>query len=145
MSSSDYIMAKKAKNIKNFQKPLSNGKYRDFSYEHRYLKADITQIMCHDKQFFKTINITPECNFPPNSEDGRYEVFVTPAPYTASNPVYPKYAPLNTTRLEKPEPCTIAGVKRASIYSSCEAPFHRQWNRKNANILRIKASTTFNM
>lgn len=145
MSSSDYIMAKKAKQIKNFQKPLSNGKFSEFSYEHKYLKTDLTQIMCHDKQFFNTIYVTPECNFPANSEAGRYTIFINPQPSTDVDPVYPKYAPLNTTRIPKTEPCTIANVRRASIYESCNAPFHRRWNRKNANILKIKASTTFNM
>jgi len=145
MSASDYIMAKKAKQIKNFQKPLSNGKYADFSYEHKYLKTDITQIMCHDNEFFHTIQITPECNFPANSEEGRYTLFVTPSPFTEDDPVYPKYAPLNTTRLLKPTIDVPCEYKRASIYASCTAPFHRRWNRKNENILRVKASTTFNM
>lgn len=126
-------MAKKAKNIKNFQKPLSNGKYAEFSYEHKYLKTDITQIMCHDKEFFNTIQITPECNFPANSEEGRYTLFVTPPPHKDDNPVYPKYAPLNTTRLLKPLIYVPCEYKRASIYASCTAPFHRRWNRKKAS------------
>lgn len=83
MSSSDYIMAKKSKVIKNLAKPLSNGKYAAFSYEHKYLQTDLDIVMCDDNVYFKTMPIPSQCPFKPNSEEGRYTVTVN------EQPIYP--------------------------------------------------------